>query len=105
MSRTFRNLTQAENLRDTIIRSGFSLGGENLTLLGHEINLNGVSSTESNWNSVIKSVNATLFKARSLNLCTLGKITVVKSFVLGRIAYTGRTIPLTENADENLTIK
>ena len=105
MSRTFRNLTQAENLRDTIIRSGFSLGGENLTLLGHEINLNGVSSTESNWNSVIKSVNATLFKARSLNLCTLGKITVVKSFVLGRIAYTGRTIPLTENADENLTTK
>ena len=46
-----------------------------------------------------------MFKARSLNLCTLGKITVVKSFVLGRIAYTGRTIPLTENADENLMTK
>ena len=92
-------------LRDTIVNSGYSLGGENITLLGHQINLNGESSVSINWNNVIRSINSTLFKARSLNLCTLGKITVIKSFILGRIAYTGRTIPLPQGVEETLKIK
>ena len=92
-------------LRDTIVNAGYSLGGENITLLGHQINLNGESSVLNNWNNVIRSVNSTLFKARSLNLCTLGKVTVVKSFILGKIAYTGRSIPLPQDVEETLKVK